>query len=144
MAFATNMITENGFSKDPTIMPEGIVVTFGKKMIEEQGGLKIFLQAFQKTLSEYDEGRYWMHTCSNFPNTEVDHIYIVVANRLYGRVFCGGYHRNASADIIGYGATGKQKLMDKPFIILSGPFEKCPYKRMLKGFQGFRYCTKLF
>jgi len=125
-------------------MPEGVVVTFGKEMISEQGGLKTFIKAFQEVMSLYEEGDYWMHTCSNFPKMEVDQIYIIVANRLYGRVFCGGYNRNADANIIAYGATGKQKLMDKPFIILSGPFERCPFKRTLKGFQGFRYCTKLW
>jgi hypothetical protein len=138
------MITENGLSKDPTLMPEGIVVTFGQQMIKEQGGLRTFLNAFLETMLQHEEGSYWMHTCSNFPKNESDHIYIVVANRLWGRVYCGGYRRNADANVIGFGATGLQKLMDKPFVILSGPFEKCPFKRELKGFQGFRYCTKLF
>lgn len=136
------MITADGYSKDKSIMPEGIVITFGQKMISEQGGLRTFLKAFQATMS--DEDSYWMHTCSNFPTIEADHIYIIVANRLYGRVYCGGYRKNADADVIAYGATGKQKLMEKPFVILSGPFERCPVKRILRGFQGFRYCTKLF
>lgn len=138
------MITTNGYSKDPGIFPEGIVLTFGKQMINEQGGLKTFLAAFQETMNNHEEGGYWMHTCSNLPKMEVDHIYIVVANRLYGRVYSGGYHRNLDKNVTAYGATGKQKLMDKPFIVLSGPFEKCPFKRTLKGFQGIRYCTKLF
>lgn len=138
------MITEKGYSQDPSIMPEGIVVTFGKTMIEEQGGLKTFLEAFQSTMQGYEDGCYWMHTMSNFPKIEVDRIYIIVANRLYGMAYCGGFNRNHDADVVGYGATGKQKLMDKPFIILSGPFERCPFKRTLKGFQGFRYSTKLW
>ena len=138
------MITATGYSKDPSIMPDGIVITFGKQMIQEQGGLLCFLRNFEQYMSEYDKGSYWMHTCSNFPLNEIDHIYIIVANRLYGRVYCGGFHRNHSKDVVGYGATGKQKLMDKPFVILSGPLDKCPHKRTLKGFQGFRYCTKLF
>ncbi len=138
------MITDTGYSKDQSIMPEGIVVTFGQQMINEQGGLKTFLETFQATMSDYDNGGYWMHTMSNFPKLEADHIYIIVANRLYGRVFCGGYNRNHEANVVAYGATGLQKLMDKPFVILSGPFERCPFKRTLRGFQGFRYCTKLF
>lgn len=138
------MITAEGYSKDESIPPEGIAITFGQQMINEQGGLKTFLQVFEECMLEYEEGRYWMHTCSNFPKKEVDHIYIIVANRLYGRVYCGGFHKNADKNVTGFGATGKQKLMDKPFIILSGPLEKCPFKRTLKGFQGFRYTTKLF
>ncbi|HEX7757055.1 MAG TPA: hypothetical protein VF421_17010, partial [Niabella sp.] len=124
--------------------PEGIAVTFGKQMIEEQGGLRVFLRAFEATMSQHENGSYWMQTCSNFPKHEPDHIYIIVANRLYGRVYFGGFHRNHDTNVIGYGATGKQKLMNKPFIILSGPMEKCPFKRTLRGFQGFRYTTKLF
>lgn len=85
-----------------------------------------------------------MHTQSLFPKTEIDHIYIIVANRLYGRVYCGGFRKNADAKTVAYGATGEQKLLDKPFVILSGPLEKCPFKRTLRGFQGFRYSTKLF
>lgn len=138
------MITSNGYSKDPSIMPEGIVVTFSKKMIKEQGGLRHFLQVFEETMNGYEDGHYWMHTCSNLPTMDIDHIYIVVANRLYARVYSGGFQRNHSKDVVAYGATGKQKLMDKPFMILSGPLDKCPFKRTLKGFQGFRYCTKLF
>jgi hypothetical protein len=138
------MITFDGYSKDPSIMPEAIVITFGQKMITEQGGLKTFLKVFQEVMARHEEGDYWMHTCSNFPKLEADHIYIIVANRLYGRVLCGGYHKNHTKDVIAYGATGQQKLMDKPFVVLSGPLEKCPHKRVLRGFQGFRYCTKLF
>ena len=138
------MITATGYSKDRSIMPEGIVVTFGKVMIAEQGGLIRFIKNFEEVISEHESGHYWMHTCSNFPKVEIDHIYIIVANRLYGRVYCGGFQRNHSKDVVGYGATGEQKLMDKPFVILSGPIQKCPFKRKLKGFQGFRYCTKLF
>lgn len=138
------MITATGYSKDTSILPEGIVITFGKEMIKEQGGLKTFLTVFLETMSHHEEGHYWLHTCSNFPTREPDHIYIVVANRLLGRVYCGGFRKNAEANVTAYGATGEQKLMDKPFVILSGPFEKCPFKRTLKGFQGFRYCTKLF
>ncbi len=138
------MITENGYSKDLSIMPEGVVITFGQKMIDEQGGLKTFLKAFQETMAKHENGHYWMHTCSNFPKREFDHIYIVVANRLYGKAYCGGYFKNHDANVVATGATGKQKLLEKPFIVLSGPFEKCPHKRVLRGFQGFRYCTRLF
>lgn len=136
------MITKDGYSKQPDIIPEGIVITFGQKMIQEQGGLRFFLRAFEKAMA--NEQVFWLHTMSMRPKIDADIIYIIVANRLYGKVFCGGYRENPSADVVAYGATGKQKLMEKPFMILSGPFERCPFKRELRGFQGFRYCTKLF
>lgn len=91
------MITATGYSQQPGIMPEGIAVTFGAKMIEEQGGLKTFLAAFQSTMQGYENGEYWMHTMSNFPKIEIDRIYIVAANRLYGMAYCGGFNRNQKA-----------------------------------------------
>lgn len=137
------MITSIGYSKDPNIIPEGIAVTFGKEMIKEQGGLKHFLKSFLMWMDGYEEGDYWMHKCSNLPKMEVDHIYLIVANRLWGRVYCGGFKKN-EAPRTGYDATGKEKVIDWNYIVLSGPFERCPFKRKLKGFQGFRYTTKLF
>lgn len=153
------MITERGYSKDPSIIPEGIAVTFGKEMISEQGGLLNFIKFFQKIMKESttdSESSYWLHKCSNLPKVEVDHVYIIVCNRLYGKVYCGGYRiTNLYAGITDEmdeevelptckTADGIEKYVDFNHIILSGPFEKCPFKRTLKGFQGFRYTTKLF
>lgn len=139
------MIIATGYSKDPNIVPEGIVITFGSEMMKEQGGAKKFLSFFIECMNECDEDidRYWMHKCSNLPTIEVDVIYIIVMNRLWAKVYCGGYKRNLK-DVVGYQANGKAMIVYWNHIILSGPIIKCPFKRELKGFQGFRYCTKLF
>lgn len=137
------MITERGFSKDPSIIPEGIVITFGREMIAEQGGLLCFLRCFLDCVSDDDEGRYWMHKCTNLPTKDVLHVYIVINNRLYGRVPFAGYVRPDEPEI-GHAADGVEKIIDWPYLVLAGPIEKCPFKRELKGFQGFRYSTKLF
>ena len=55
------MITATEYSKDPSILPEGIAVTFGQEMIAEQGGMKIFFTTFNESMEGYDDGRYWMH-----------------------------------------------------------------------------------
>jgi hypothetical protein len=47
------MITKSGYSKDTSLMPEGIVVTIGQQMINEQGGLRMFLKAFKRTMSDH-------------------------------------------------------------------------------------------
>lgn len=153
------MITANGYSKDPSIMAEGIAVTFGHEMIKEQGGLLHFLRFFHQIMEESlqdAEASHWLHKCSNLPTIEVDHVYIIACNRLYGRVFNGGYRlHNPYAGITDemdddhqppscVTADGREKGIDFNHIILSGPFERCPHKRILKGFQGFRYTTKLF
>ena len=48
------MITANGFTKDPNIIPEGIVITFGKEMLQNNGGLKDVLQYFLNVMAEED------------------------------------------------------------------------------------------
>jgi hypothetical protein len=139
------MITQKGYSKNPGILPEGIAITFGKEMMLEQGGVKNFLRNFQSFMASHEDGEYWMHKCSNLPAQDIDIIYIIVLNRLWGKVYNGGYHRyNESSIKTGYSADGKEKVINWNYIVLSGPFVKCPFKRELKGFQGFRYTTKLF
>lgn len=123
-------------------MPEGIVVTQGREMMNDQGGLRTFLKGFLAVMDGYEEGRYWMHKLKNCPTHDLPHVYIIVANRLYGRCYFGGYRKDVVVD--GVSADGKDKIIDWPHIILSGPFERCPFRRELKGLQGFRYCTKIF
>jgi hypothetical protein len=132
------MITQQGYSKDPSILPEGIVITFGREMMDNNGGYKAMLKLFLETM-ESDEG-YWMHKMLLWPKIEVAEVYIIVLNRLWGKVKFGWFEKNAAFK---YSPTDSG-IIEWPRIVLVGPFEKCPFKRTLKGFQGFRYCTKLF
>jgi hypothetical protein len=134
------MITPDGYSKDPNIIPEGIVVTFGKEMMIEQGGPKNFLSHFNQWMSQ-GEDYHWLHKCKNKPSADILYVYVIALNRLYCRCYFGGYETKLT---IGGTADGGQKIIEWPRIILAGPIEKCPYKRTLRGFQGFRYATKLF
>lgn len=120
-------------------MPDGIAVTFGEVMIEEQGGLKTFLTGFKQALQEEDG--YWMHKCKNRPQQDIIFVYIIIKNRLAYRCYYGGYNVEHTD---GVSADGKDKVIDWPRINLAGPLERCPYKRTLKGFQGFRYCSELW
>lgn len=92
-------------------------------------------------LNEMDhEDCYWMHKMKNWPTIEVADVYIITLNRLWGRVKFGWFDKSPTT---GYTPVG-EKIIDWPRMIIVGPFERCPIKRTLKGFQGFRYCTKLF
>lgn len=134
------MITATGYSKDPMIQPEGIVITFGEKLLQDQGGAGYFERAFKLLMAS---GGTWMHKMTKFPTQEVDHIYIIIENHLWGRVYSGGFHRGQSGRE-GFTMDGRPKSLDFPHVVLAGPFEPCPFERELRGFQGFRYCTKLF
>jgi hypothetical protein len=135
------MITASGYSKDPGIIPEGIVVTFGQDMIKEKGGLKEFLYWLETCLR--DETSFFLHKCRLKPIHEIDHVYIVIANRLYGRAYFGGW---ATGPTLVFTHPGAAKTVEItwPRLYLAGPIERAPFKRTLRGFRGFRYCTKLF
>lgn len=138
------MITVDGYSKDSSIQPEGIVITWGKDMIDSKGGLLSFIRYFNKTMD--GESSYWLQKCKNKPTYEdILHVYIIVNNRLYGRCFYGGYERGPTEINNGNGYSFSWRtIIEWPRVILAGPFERCHFKRTLRGFQGFRYCTKLF
>ncbi len=132
------MITAGLYSKDPNIMPEGIVITFGHEMMQNNGGQKEMMKYFLKTME--GENDYWMHKMKLWPKIEITDVYIITLNRLWGRVKFGWFDKSATFCYIPTDA----KEIAWPRMVLVGPFERCPFKRELKGFQGFRYCTKLF
>jgi hypothetical protein len=137
------MITANGFSKDPSIQPDGIVITWSQDMINLKGGLRSFVKHFQQTMASEDT--VWLQKCKNQPKHDVLYVYIIVAGRVRYRCFYGGYQVGVTT--INEGTknsfSGFQRI-SWPRVVLAGPLKKAPHKIYLKGFQGFRYCTKLF
>jgi len=137
------MITIDGYSKDPNIVPEGIAVTFGKDMIAEKGSLKSFLRWFNSCVETEDD--HWLHKCKNAPQADIIYVYVIISNRLYGRCYFGGYSKGpVPAYTIKPDGTYEQFMAEWPHITLAGPMIRAPFKRKLSGFQGFRYTTKLF
>lgn len=137
------MITVNGYSKDPSIMPEGIAVTWGKDLIQEKGGLLAFIRYFEKTMNT--ENDHWLQKCKNAPKHDIIYVYIIVCNQVRYRLYYGG-HRTCTATIHnGDGHSwSSREVISWPHIVLAGPFVKAPFKIHRSGFQGFRYTTKLF
>lgn len=136
------MITAQGYSKDTSIRPEGIVITFGSNMIEEKGGLLATLRWFELNLKG-DEGQFY-HRLKNRPTFEdFLYVYVIVANRLYCRCSYGGFYRTGVSAYLRPDDLETSEF-NYPHIILAGPIIKPGFKRTLRGFQGFRYATKLF
>ena len=135
------MITATGYSKDPSIKPDGIVVTFGKEMIKEKGGLLRFIRWFEEVMAT--EESYWMHKCKNRPKYEdLLYVYVIICGRVYYRCHYGGYEK---ADTTGHLTPGGPSVeIDWPRIVLAGPLVRAKRKIRRPGFQGFRYCTMLF
>jgi hypothetical protein len=123
-------------------MYDSIIVTMGQQMIKEKGGLLAFIRWFE--LSFEVETSYWMHKSRNKPQHDVLYVYVVICGRIYYRCMYGGHY------LPGSGATGQlapgaeETHVTFPFIILSGPLVKAPGKIERKGFQGFRYSSKIF
>ena len=67
-------------------------------------------------------------------------VYIITMNRLWGRVKFGWFEKDKAFKY----SPADPGIISWPRMVIVGPFEPCPFKRTLKGFQGFRYCTKLF
>lgn len=137
------MITATGYSKDPNIVPEGIAVTWGKDSIEEKGGLLSFIRYFEVTMK--GEESLWLQKCKNKPTQDIIYVYIIVCNQVRYRLYYGGHESGPTNISIGDGYSwSSRQVISWPRIILAGPFEKAPFKIHRKGFQGFRYTTKLF
>lgn len=138
------MITETGYSKDPMIMPEGIVITWSADMIYLKGGMRKFKKFFKQSMQ--DENCTWLQKCKNAPKADIIYVYIIVSGRLYARGYYGGHYKGETEiNVPGAGSSfARCETIAWPRIVIAGPIEYCPFKRELKGFQGFRYCTKLF
>lgn len=132
------MITPTGYSKDASIRPEGIAITFGKEMMDNNGGQKAVMKLFLQTMDS--EENFWMHKMLLWPKIEVSDIYIITLNRLWGRAKFGWFEKGATFKY----SPADPGIIEWPRLVIVGPFEQCPFKRILKGFQGFRYTTKLF
>lgn len=139
------MITADGYSKDTSIIPQGIVVAWGKDLIEEKGGLLSFLRFFKQCMAEEDG--IWMQKCKNKPTQDnrLLYVYIIVAGQIKYRCFYAGYASGETDAWNGDGYSWSSKnVITWPRVLLAGPVEIAPVKIYQKGFQGFRYCTKLF
>lgn len=133
------MIIATGYSKDPSIIPEGIAITWSKGMIEEGfGTLKVFVEHFMREI-EAEDG-LWYQKCKNKPKHNILYVYVIFKNRLRYRCQFVMYERGETTVYDAYGP--KQVCWGR--IGMTGPVVRCSYKRVLKGFQGFRYTTKLF
>lgn len=138
------IIAPGKYSKDPSIMPEGIAITWGKDLIEEKGGLFAFIRYFLKAMEE--EETIWLQRCKNAPRHDVIYVYIIVCNQIKYRLNFVGYERGTTVinNGAGDGSWSSSQEISWPRIQMAGPVVHAPYKMPQKGFQGFRYTTKLF
>ncbi|SEV88703.1 hypothetical protein SAMN05428988_0135 [Chitinophaga sp. YR573] len=121
--------------------PIGIMVTWGKDMIQEKGGLLAFIRYFEQTMKQEDA--LWLQKSKNCPTQDISYVYIIVCNQVRYRLFYGGYQSGETTIHNGNGHSwSSRQVIRWPRLVLAGPIVKAPYKIRQKGFQGFRYVTE--
>jgi hypothetical protein len=119
-------------------LPIAIVVTWGKDMIKEKGGLLAFVRYFELYMKE--EGSIWMQKSKGRPTQDILHVYVIVCNQVRYRLFYGGYETGEAEAFNGDGRSWSSRAVIRwPRILMAGPYEKAPRKIFMRGFQGFRY-----
>lgn len=137
------MITPTGYSKDPSIKPEGIVLTLPVAFFEDRkAGIEQFKKMFVRYMERDDA--LWNFRLTNLPKHEVGWVYLNFDKQIQFRTNFVQYERNVSKS---FKDAPDGKIRDFPnanWVIMCGPAVAPPDRYELPGFQGFRYCTKLF
>ncbi len=137
------MITKQGYSKDPTIMPDGIVLTLPKMFFNDRNtGIEEFKVLFERYMKQEDG--LWNFKLTNLPKHEVCFVYIVFDGKIQYRCNLVAYERNVSKSFKDAPDNKVREFPNCNWVLLSGPAVKPPHEFIQKGFQGFRYCTQLF
>lgn len=137
------MITSTGYSKDPSIMPDGIMLTLPTQFFEDR---KMTTSEFKVLFERYMAGEeaLWNFRLTNLPKHDVQYVYLVFDKHVQYRTNLVCYERNKTKR---FKDAPDQKVRDFPnanWVLFTGPIIKPPYEWPQKGFQGFRYTTKLF
>lgn len=132
------------YSKDPGIMPEGIMLTLPVAFFEDRGwsNYEAFSTMFHRFMAHEDH--IWNFRLTNLPIHDVAWVYLVYDRHVQFRVNFVQYERNTSK--VFYDGPDKKvrRFPNANWVILAGPAIRPPYEWPQKGFQGFRYTTKLF
>lgn len=115
-------------------MPIGIILTLGEPIIKANGGLLSFVKHFTSCLE--GEDIQWLQKARAAPRIDISRVYCVLKNRVWCRVYYGGYSKEETTVWM---RSGEERLFPYPHMILAGPLEKAPERIKMQGFQGFRY-----
>jgi hypothetical protein len=107
----------------------------GVQIIQANGGLRSFVQHFTSCCRDEDSG-LWLQKSRNRPTQDIAQVYLVLCNRIWGRVYYGGYRTEPTTVWM---LSGEERYFPYPHMMLAGPFERAPQKIPMRGFQGFQY-----
>jgi hypothetical protein len=137
------MITAKGYSKDPTMMPDGIALTLPVQFFQERGtSTEQFKKMFERYMAKDDA--LWNFRLTNLPKQDVIYVYLIFDGQIQFRLNLVQYERNVSKSFKDAPDKKVRSFPNANWVILCGPAVKPPHEWPQKGFQGFRYTTKLF
>lgn len=137
------MITPNGYSKDPFIRPEGIMLTLPVQFFEDRKtDIPSFIKMFERYMAREDS--LWNFRLTNLPTQDIAWVYLVFDKKVQYRLNFVQYERNVSKVFNDAPDRKVRRFPNANWVIMCGPPVKPPYEWPQKGFQGFRYTTKLF
>lgn len=137
------MITPNGYSKDPNIVPEGIALTLPVAFFDDRDtDIPRFIKMFERFMSK--DNSIWNFRLTNLPTQEIAWVYLIFDRKIQFRVNFVMYERGVSKEFYDAPDHKVRQFPNANWVILSGPSVRPPHEWPQKGFQGFRYTTKLF
>lgn len=137
------------YSKDPSIIPDSIVVTLPVQFFDDRkwtdkewGGYDGFNKMFKEYMAEDDA--LWNYRLTNLPTKDVAWVYLVYDGKFQFRTNLVQIERNVSK-VFDDGPDGEERYFPHAnWLILAGPVIEAPEGWEQKGFQGFRYGYQLF
>lgn len=123
--------------KQKSTPPVAIIVTLPAKYFEDHNHAK-----YLQELSENDKNHIWYRVCKNVPVYDFLYVYTVVDNKVNHRANFIGIEHN-----VDYRFTkkdgGTKVFIAAKAIVTCGPVIMAPHEIPMRGFQGFRYITKI-
>lgn len=131
------------YSKDPSIVPEGIALTLPVAFFDDRKtSIPKFTRMFERFMMKEDS--LWNFRLTNLPTKEIAWVYLVWDKHVQFRLNFVQYERNVTK-VFKDAPDGRTRQFNNcNWVILCGPPVKPPYEWPQKGFQGARYTTKLF
>lgn len=137
------IIAPGKYSKDPSHIPEAIVLTMPKAFFEDR---KMTTKEFKAMFERYmrRDDAIWNFRLTNLPTKDIAWVYLVFDGLIQYECNFVQYERNKAKEFDDAPDGKVRKFAETNWVLFTGPAIKAPYEMPQKGFQGFRYALKLF
>ena len=137
------MITKKGYSKDQTLMPDGIALTLPVAFFQDRNmTIDQFKKYFERLMANEDVT--WNFKLSNLPKQDILYVYFIFGGFIQYRLIFVQYERNQTKQFKDSTDKKVRTFTSCNWVICCGPAIKPIEEWPQKGFQGFRYTTHLF